>query len=227
MLALCWLAPQASAQARTEFQARCEETIGGAISVLSSRQDGYRIDNTRSVYDLTRLKGEARRNAYVLGLTHTESRVSIKVAGRMLYDPASGHECIAPRISITLYYLPIVVYVGREFPPGSCSYQAVLSHEMRHLDTYLDHLPKTEARVRAALARRFESKPLYARAGHAQHLLQREVNHSWLPYIKSEMARVEALQRAIDSPQEYARLGKVCAGEVQSLLKQARQDPTS
>jgi hypothetical protein len=222
-LLLLALAPHAAAQARTAFQAKCEDTLGETVSVLASRQDGYRIDNTRSYHDLTRLKGRARPGTFVLGLTHTESRVSIKVGGRMLSDPASGYECIAPRIEVSLYYLPIVVYVSREFPPGSCAYQEVLAHEMRHLNIYLDYLPKAESRVRAALAQRFEAKPLYARLGHAQNLLQREIDRGWMPYIRSEMAKVETLQAAIDTPREYARLGKVCAGEVQSLIRTQRR----
>ena len=73
--------------------------------------------------------------------------------------------------------------------------------------------------MRAALAQRFQDKPLYARLGQAQALLQRELDTGWMSYIRSEMARVETLQAAIDSPQEYARLGKVCAGEVESLIR--------
>lgn len=215
------LAAPASAQPRTPFQAKCEDTIGETISVLSSRGEGYRIDNTRSYFDLTRLKGSVRRGSWVLGLTHTEARVSIKVGGRMLMDEASGHECVAPRIDVNLYYAPIVIYVSREFPPGSCSYQEVLAHEMRHLKTYQDFLPRAEAIVRARLAARFAGKPLYAPIGQARNLLQREVDRSWMPYIKREMEKIEVLQAAIDTPQEYARLGKVCAGEVQSLLRQA------
>jgi hypothetical protein len=215
------VAVPAQAQARTPFQAQCEDTIGETISVLSSRSEGYRIDNTRSYFDLTRLKGSVRRGSWVLGLTHTEARVSIKVGGRMLTDRASGYECVAPRIDVNLYYAPIVIYVSREFPPGSCSYREVLAHEMRHLQTYQDFLPKAEAIVRARLAARFASKPLYAPIGQARSLLQREVDRSWMPYIKREMEKVEVLQAAIDTPQEYARLGKVCAGEVQSLLRQA------
>ena len=226
-LLLLALAPHAAGQARTDFQARCEDTLGETVSVLASRQDGYRIDNTRSYHDLTRLKGRVRPGAFVLGLTHTESRVSIKVGGRMLSDPASGYECIAPRIEVSLTYLPIVVYVSREFPPGSCAYQEVLAHEMRHLNIYLDYLPKAESRVRAALAQRFQAKPLYARIGHAQNLLQREIDRGWMPYIRGEMAKVETLQAAIDTPREYARLGKVCAGEVQSLIRTQRKKTAS
>jgi hypothetical protein len=173
------------------------------------------------------MKGRTRPGQYVLGLTRTESHVSINVGGRLLVDPPSGYECIAPHIEIKLYYPPIVIYVSREFAAGSCAYEEVLTHEMRHLNAYLDYLPRAEARVRAALAQRFENKPLYARIGQAQSLLQREIDRGWMPYIKSEMSKVEGLQAAIDSPQEYARLGKVCGGEVQSLIRPKRRLKTS
>lgn len=228
---LCWAAtaaPGAGAATRTAFQARCEDTVGETLSVLTGVQNGYRIDNTIGFRGLTAMKGSTphqrvHRGQYVLGLTRTESRVSIKVGGRLLTDPASGYECIAPHIEIRLHYPPIVVYVSRELRPGSCAYEEVLAHEMRHLNTYLGYLPKAEARIRLALERRFEDKPLYARIGQAQNLLQREIDRGWMPYIKSEMAKVEALQAAIDSPQESARLGKVCGGEVQSLIRPVRK----
>jgi len=226
LVLLCW-ALAASAQPRSAFQARCEDSIGETLSVLTGVQNGFRIDNSVGYRSLTVMKGRARAGQYVLGLTRTESRVSINVGGRLLSDPASGYECIAPHIEVRLTYPPIVVYVSREFRPGSCAYEEVLAHEMRHLNTYLDYLPKVEARVRAALAQRFEGKPLYARIGQAQALLQREVDRGWMPYIKNEMAKVEALQAAIDSPQEYARLGKVCGGEVQLLLRPPRRSKAS
>lgn len=224
LLALVLLCALAPAGARTPFQARCEE-IGHtvSVSVLVEQQNGYRVDNTRSYLTLTRMKGAAPRGTYVLGLTHTESRVRIGVAGRMLSDPRSGYECVAPRIEVSLFYVPIVIYVGREFPPDSCAYREILAHEMRHLNAYLDHLLKVETVVRAALARRFEGAPLYAPAGQARSLLQREIDSAWMPYIRTEMEKVERLQAAIDTPQEYARLGKVCQGEVQSLIGSAKR----
>jgi hypothetical protein len=45
-----------------------------------------------------------------------------------------------------------------------------------------------------------------------------------MPYIKNEMIKVERLQAAIDSPQEYARLSKVCKGEVQSLIRPLKRN---
>jgi hypothetical protein len=222
VLLLPLLLAGASAQARTPFQVRCEDTISKTVSVLSSQQNGYRIDTTRSWRTLSQMKAGSRGSA-VLGLTRTESRVSIAVGGPMLVDKVSGYECVAPRIDVDVHYLPIIIYIGSEIPVDSCTYREVLAHELRHLKAYQEHLPKVEAKVRAALAKRFGNTPLYAPAGQARRLLQREIDTQWMPYIKAEMAQVELVQQAIDTPQEYARLGKVCRGEVQLLIGPARK----
>ena len=223
LLALAWLSVVMPASARTAFQARCEDTIGQSVSVLTGQQNGYRVDNSYSFHGLSSMKGDRAPGSYVLGLTRTESRVGIRVEGTMLSDPSSGYECVAPRIEVTLTYLPIVVYVGREFAPGTCAYREILTHELRHRDIYLAHLPRAEKIVRETLARRFQGKPLYAPAGQARSLLQREIDSAWLPFIKREMGKVEQLQAAIDTPQEYAGLGKVCAGEVKSFISPAKR----
>ncbi|WP_317203818.1 hypothetical protein [Janthinobacterium sp.] len=219
LLACGLLAAGAAAAQRTPFQIRCEDSIGKTVSVLTAQQNGFSIDTHLSYRSLTVMKGAARANTFVLGLTKTESRVAIGLDGPMLLDPVSGYECVAPQITVKLYYAPIVIYIGREFESGSCAYKEIMAHELRHMNTYLEHLPKVETVVRAALARRFEAKPLYAPRGSARNALASEVNTGWLPYIKAEMARVEVLQAAIDSPAEYARLGKACNGEIQNILR--------
>lgn len=221
MLTALLAAPQASA--RSAFEARCEDAAAGASASFGSHDSGWRVDNSLSYRTLTRMKRPRVTAGYVLGLTRTASHVAVKVDGSMLDDPASGLECVAPRIEVSLYYQPIVVYIGREFAPGSCAYREILAHEMRHLRSYLETLPQVEDRARARLAGRYRGRPLYARAGQARELLQREIDANWLPFIRAEMAHVESLQAEIDSPQEYARLSKVCQGEVQSLIRPTRR----
>ena len=222
-LGLALFAASGLASARTTFEASCDDAARDAGATFSTRASGWRIDNTVSYRDLTRMKRPGVRNGYVLGLTRTESRVAIQVDGTLLASPDGRAECVMPRIAVSLYYQPIVVYVGREFEPESCAYREILAHEMRHLKSYLDYLPAVEQRVRARLGGRFAGKPLYARTGASRMLLQREIDRNWMPYIKGEMGRVEKLQAAIDSPQEYARLSKVCQGEVQSLIGSTRR----
>jgi len=218
LLALLLPMPGAQAAARTPFQIRCEDTISKTVSVLTAQQNGYTIDTHLPYKALTVMKGVARSNTWVLGLTKTDSQVKIALAGPMLQDALSGYECVAPQIAVSLTYAPVVIYIAREFPPGTCAYDEILAHELRHMKTYMDHLPRVEKIVRAALAKRFEARPLYAPSGTAKAALAREIDTGWLPYIKAEMRKVEVLQAAIDSPQEYARLGKACNGEIQTIL---------
>jgi hypothetical protein len=211
------------ASAAPSFQARCEALTAASGAAFSSRDNGYRIDNSLSYRSLTQMKRPNVANGYVLGLTRTESRVSIKIDGQLLREPQSGIECVAPRIEVALYYQPIVIYVGREFAPDTCAYREILAHEMRHLKSYMDYLPKVEERARIKLGQRFVGKPLYTRSGWARDVLQSDIDRGWMPFIKGEMAAVERLQAAIDSPREYARLSKVCQGEVQSLIGSTRR----
>ena len=208
----------AQAAERTPFQIRCEDDIGKTVSLLTARQSGYTLAHHLTTKALTRMKDPGAPNVRVLGLTRTESRVEIKLGGAVLQDIASTYECVAPQITVRIFYAPIVIYVGSEFAPGSCAYQQILAHEMRHLRAYLDHLPIVEQLVRAALEHRFQNRPLYAPSGTASAALGHEIDSGWLPYIKSEMAKVESQQRAIDSPQEYARLGASCNGDIVRIL---------
>lgn len=220
--ACCALAWSATASAATPFQARCQAASLQPNTTVATRDSGYRIDNTISYKALTTMKQPQVQGGVVLGLTRTESRVALAIDGDLLQD-GRGAECVMPRIAVSLYYLPIVIYVGREFAPSTCAYRAILAHEMRHLKSYLETLPKVEEAVRTRLGGRYIGKPLYATAGGARDLLQRDVDANWMPFIKAEMGRVEQQQAAIDSPQEYARLSKICQGEVQSIIRPARR----
>ena len=99
----------ARAATRTPFQVRCEDTISKTVSVLTAQQNGYSIDTHLPYKALTVMKGTARANTWVLGLTKTDSRVAIALAGPMLQDPASGYECVAPQIAVSLTYAPVVI----------------------------------------------------------------------------------------------------------------------
>jgi len=224
-LLACGAAHAAHAAARTPFQIRCEDTISKTVSVLSAKNNGYTIDNHLSARTLTVMKDVAAADTYVTGLTKTESKVQIALDGPILQDVRSGYECVAPQIDIELYYVPVVIYIAKELPVDSCAYKEVLAHEMRHLQAYTDHLPKVEKNVRDALMKRFADRPLYAPSGTAMSALRHEVDNSWLPYIKAELAMVEVEQAAIDTPEEYERLAKSCGGEAAALLGKLRPAP--
>jgi len=190
---------------------------------VEAYDNGYRIDNSLPYRTLTRMKRAAADGGFVLGLTRAESRVAVSVEGTIIGDPATGTECLRPLVNVSLSYEPIVIYVGREFEPGTCAYREILAHEMRHLKAYVDYLPKVESRVLDRMAQRFDGRPVVAPQGQALRRVQQELDRTWMPFLKRAMAEAKTRQAAIDSPKEYARLGKVCRGEVQSLIGSTRR----
>lgn len=215
-LPLCAHAAPPTGAQRTAFQVRCEDTIPKTVSVVATRQQGYSIDRGVSYRTLTQMG--SMPNGVVLGLTQMKSRVEMHVSGPILQDPSTGYECIAPQVSVAIVYAPMVVYVAREFPQGTCAYDQILEHEMRHVQVYREHLPKAEAVVRDALKTAFQAEPLYAPAGYANMLLQQKISDGWLTFIQGELNKVEERQALIDTVQEYARMGTICDGQVPKTL---------
>jgi hypothetical protein len=221
LLAICGMAAAAE---RTPFQVRCEDTIAKTVSVLSSKQNGYTINNQLPYRALTARAGNMDNRMATLGLTVTQGQYSASLGGPILQDPVSGYECIAPQVDVKLNYSPVLIYVGNEFAPGTCAYKTILEHEQRHLQAYMENLARVEKVVREALNRRFEGKPLYAPSGTAMSALEHEIHGTWFPFIRDEFEKGKAKQDAIDTPEEYARLGKTCDGEIADILLKRRKN---
>jgi hypothetical protein len=213
----------AQAAARTPFQIRCEDTISKTVSVLSSKQNGYTINNQLPYRALTTKTGSIDGRMQTLGLTVTKGMYKANLGGPVLQDPVSGYECIAPKVDIALNYSPVLIYVGNEFAPGSCAYNEILAHEQRHLAAYMENLARVERVVSQALSKRFEGKPLYAPSGTAMSALEHEINGTWFPFINAEFEKGKVKQAQIDTPEEYARLAKSCDGEIAAIMQRRRK----
>lgn len=157
----------------------------------------------------------------VLGLTRGNARVSFDVRTSSLADRSGRWECASPQIVVSYGFSPLTVYVAREFAKGSCAYNEILAHELRHVKTYQDHLLAIEHEISAALTRRFATgAPWRGPVGQTFAQLEREMNERWLPYIKREIERVESAQALIDTPEEYSRVSDSCNGDIQRLIHQ-------
>jgi len=212
-----------AAQQRTPFQIRCEDTISKTVSVLSSQQNGFTINNQLPYRALTARTGSMDNRMQTLGLTVTKGIYRATLGGPILQDPASGYECVAPRVTIQLNYSPVLIYVGNEFAPGTCAYKEILTHEQRHLKAYMDNLARVEKVVTAALNKRFAGQPMYAPSGTAMSALEHEINGTWFPFIQAEFDKGKIEQARIDTPQEYARLAQTCNGEIAAIVNRRRK----
>lgn len=155
----------------------------------------------------------------VLGLTQGKAFASTKVGTRLLRDPTGRWECATHQVSIEIGHQPITIYVGREFPEGSCAFKEVHAHEMRHAKIYLDHARNILPEIETALRQRFlGNDPVRGPAGSTQERIQKELTDRWLPYIKRLLSEAESQQREVDTPGEYARVSNACNGEIKAIM---------
>ena len=156
----------------------------------------------------------------VLGLTLATSRVNFEIKTSSYVDHTDRWECSSPQITVIYGFSPMTVYVAKEFPKGSCPYNEVYQHELRHVKTYQDHLVSIEKDLADTLRQRFATGSIWrAPKGQTRLMLEKEMNERWLPFIKREIERVESAQKLIDTPEEYARVSGACIGEIERMVR--------
>ncbi len=159
----------------------------------------------------------------IIGLTRGNTVVEIQTRLSIILDRQTNLECGTPEITVSFGYRPMTVYVAREFPHGSCAYQRILEHEMRHVQVYRDHLARVEPEIARALQQRLEAWTLERRpAGLTSTLLRRDINDEWIPQLRQMIARVEDEQAHVDNEEEYRRVTSSCQGAILNVLKASR-----
>ena len=149
------------------------------------------------------------------GLHHGEIR--LRTEFHMLQTTQGGRACLGLKeLALTLGYEP-VIYIARERPRGSCSFDAAIEHEYKHLNTDLAILREATPRIRAAAQRSLQQltrpRPMPERnLDNARDQLQARLT----AILNQEMSTIEAernrRQALIDTPAEYRRVAQQCAG---------------
>lgn len=115
------------------------------------------------------------------------------------------------------------VFLARELPEGSCSYQTVLQHEHQHvdMDTYL---VKTYTKLLPDLLQRAVTDIGMIRAsspGAAQDQM-RELVKKYMNDLGRTLSEVrQRYQKTIDTRDEYSRISNSCSGELSAILRKS------
>lgn len=191
-------------------------------SVTVKRLEESFVLNTNYNYkSITALGSTEHRPAKrVLGLTRGNATVKFNVQTSSITERLGRWECSSPQITVSFGYSPMTVYVASEFPAGSCAYNEIYKHELRHVNAYQTHLSSIERDITETLNSRFATGT-FSRGpvGQARTTLEKELHERWMPYIKREIGRVESAQALIDTPEEYTRVSESCNGELQKLAR--------
>lgn len=128
------------------------------------------------------------------------------------------------RLQVTFGFESRRVFVARELPAGTCIYNEVQSHEMKHIraDEELLHqfLPRVGERLRTELRR---VSPVRAASGQEAMGFIRSRLDQTLRTLLDEFSRErDRVQSHIDTVDEYRRVSASCNGELSRYLPSSR-----
>ncbi|MBC3874580.1 hypothetical protein [Undibacterium flavidum] len=195
---------------------RCESNNEKTEIFVTTNERGFLVSTQYSSRTLNIKSRSSLAGDFVVGLTSLESKTAIDIAGPVWEDLTKEGECFAAKIKIQLSYEPIQVYIGNEFAEGSCSYNSILEHEMQHVVLHQNSLQLIGNTIKDLMERRFLGKPIYANNNSARQMLEAEIDEIWRPLIKAEFAKVQMLQKELDSEENINKVTWSCLGEIQS-----------
>lgn len=195
------------------FEAYCRAQLKPVAIQVLTEVPPHRVDNTLNraeISDILTRGGQPVTDARALGAT--QASLEHEVYARQDTLGVRGLACARPSIEVKLHLVAPVVYMAREYPPGTCRYDTVYLHEMRHVHAYEALLERTAKAVRAQLEARFP--PQYLARGESPAALQGElsayVDQTLMPEVSQMLSKSRAIQTAIDSEDEYLRITLAC-----------------
>jgi hypothetical protein len=151
-----------------------------------------------------------------LTLSRVEWRSEITVRSR---GPEGGPVCALPaEVRLRLVHAEHSIRLAREVPLGGCLAGEVLAHERRHAELNRRTLRDAASELRS-VARNWA-----ARAEHrardlntAATALQDDLSRAVEPVLERLRSAREAGHAAIDTPEEYGRISRICPEDQQRL----------
>ncbi|MGG5810203.1 hypothetical protein [Falsiroseomonas sp. CW058] len=156
-----------------------------------------------------------------LTLSRVEWRSEITVRSQ---GPAGGPVCGLPsEVRLSLVHAEHTIRLARELPRDGCLAREVLAHERRHAEVNRRTLRDASEELRAtARAWTGRAEVRAADAGQAAIALQDDLARTVEPVLERLRAAREAGHAAIDSAEEYRRLGRICPDDQRRLRASLR-----
>lgn len=152
------------------------------------------------------------------GLTRGEITTSWNTSFSKLLDESSGLSCLwLKSVDLTLSYTP-TVYIASEHRPGSCRYNVIMEHEVRHVNTDImtlnEYLPLIQQNLQYAVNTLGVHGPYLDMQMQSIQQNMRDVISGRLRDTLLEMDSLRRQrQQLIDTRQEYMRLSRLCPQE--------------
>ena len=151
-------------------------------------------------------------HSVINGLTVGNLRSGIK-GNFSVATLTDGSTCVWPSlVEFQLGYSSMVVYVAREFAPGSCQYDVTLRHEREHVkindQTLRSHVPAVKNDLVAAIARDFPKR--YRSSGDISRLAISTMKSTFERSVANLVVDRNSLHGELDSPESYRYWQSLC-----------------
>lgn len=194
------------------FEARCAQLPPAPPAVVAVPIEILE-DDTRSQVELVRLLDGPAAGHRALGITKTRIGHDAALEIKGIKDPATGRACFRAQVRVELALRPLTVYVAREIAGDACQRAAIHEHEMKHVAVYAAWLAEAADALAQALPAEFADGVHHTDDGDAAQLALRERLEAFVRAHSEAAGRdLESRQRAVDSPDEYARVAAACGG---------------
>ena len=149
-----------------------------------------------------------------LGLTVAD--LQVKMSGKPNISQNSRQACVSLKeISFQIGYDDILVYIHKDYKPGSCQYRVVKEHENYHVGVHRQAMSFFKSDIETAL-RKAVAK-LKPQQVHSSAQAQRVVDQQFAQ-IQAEIApllnhinkKIREKNAAIDTPESYKASSKLC-----------------
>ena len=160
-----------------------------------------------------------------VGLAVGELSVGLELHANAAYGGDGTTVCAKPsQIVVDMSFANNTVYVAKELPRRTCGHQEVLAHEEEHVKIDRVLLKQYEPVIRQYMqvaARQLGTVQASTKTD-AENTMQKFINKH-LDTLAEEINQIRKdRQAAHDSREEYARLAKVCDGQIQRALLDAK-----
>ena len=172
-----------------------------------------KLDNSLTQPQLQAMPTNSGHRGRALGLYRSD--LVSEFQSRLVIDREGNEACVRLQSVELRVSMPMrIIYVVRERRPGTCEHNVVLEHERKHQavdDAVIaEHIPRLQRLMQAAAQRVSAQRIKPGGEKAAQQRLDNELKAALNQASKTLEQERSARQQAIDTPQEYARVGAAC-----------------
>lgn len=151
------------------------------------------------------------------GLVTSKLRSKVSVSANLRVE--NRESCLYPKLELTIGFEPMPIYIASELPTNGCAYQAVLQHELKHVEIYKKHLPRIVRLIEAELRPVFSQGYSTDSAKELHKQIATDTKTYVAGAVKHEMSIVATEQEAFDAHDSESTVRGPCASEFKAAYR--------